>query len=199
MFSGPLLSKSEAEKVSYLLIWVGEKGRDIHNTFSNITEQNRDKLETYYTNYEQYVTPKSNKVFARFKFHTRVQTPADTFDAFVTDLKLLVQECGYADPDEMVRDRIVFGVSSPKIREKLISVGSDLTLRKTVEIAHTVELSQTQLKTMAYLTNVKFRFYKTTLSYFINTTYKNYCVLHSSILNKVKVMLVKHLFLCIFK
>ena len=149
MFSGPLLSKSEAEKVSYLLIWVGEKGRDIHNTFSNITEQNRDKLETYYTNYEQYVTPKSNKVFARFKFHTRVQTPADTFDAFVTDLKLLVQECGYADPDEMVRDRIVFGVSSPKIREKLISVGSDLTLRKAVEIAHTVELSQTQLKTMA--------------------------------------------------
>ena len=149
MFSGPLLSESEAEKVSYLLIWVGEKGRDIHNTFSNITEQNRDKLETYYTNYEQYVTPKSNKVFARFKFHTRVQTPADTFDAFVTDLKLLVQECGYADPDEMVRDRIVFGVSSPKIREKLISVGSDLTLRKAVEIAHTVELSQTQLKTMA--------------------------------------------------
>ena len=65
MFSGPLLSKSEAEKVSYLLIWVGEKGRDIHNTFSNITEQNRDKLKTYYTNYEQYVTPKSNKIICK--------------------------------------------------------------------------------------------------------------------------------------
>ena len=34
MFSGPLREKSEAEKFSYLLIWVGEKGRDIFNTWS---------------------------------------------------------------------------------------------------------------------------------------------------------------------
>ena len=67
--------------MSYLLIWVEEKGRDIHNTFSNRTKP--DKLETYYTNYEECV------IFARL--NTRVQTTAD---AFVTDLKLLVQECG---------------------------------------------------------------------------------------------------------
>ena len=33
MFSGPLKSRSEAEKCSYLLIWSGQKGRDIFNTW----------------------------------------------------------------------------------------------------------------------------------------------------------------------
>ena len=34
MFSGPLKSRQEAEKCSYLLIWVGQKGRDIYNTWT---------------------------------------------------------------------------------------------------------------------------------------------------------------------
>ena len=149
MFSGPLKSRSESEKVSYLLIWVGETGRDIFSTFNNITEENKNLLKTYYDSYENYVTPKSNTVFARFKFHTRVQNQTDTFDSFVTDLKLLVKDCGYHDPDEMVRDRIVFGTSSPVIREKLINIGSDLTLNKAIETAHAFELSQSQLRTMS--------------------------------------------------
>ena len=32
IFQGPLKSKKEEEKVSYLLLWVGEKGRDVCNT-----------------------------------------------------------------------------------------------------------------------------------------------------------------------
>ena len=30
IFSGPLKAKSEEEKVSYLLLWVGEKSRDVN-------------------------------------------------------------------------------------------------------------------------------------------------------------------------
>ena len=33
MFSGLLKNKSEAEWCSYLLIWVGEKGRDVFSTW----------------------------------------------------------------------------------------------------------------------------------------------------------------------
>ncbi len=58
-------------------------------------------------------------MFALYKFHNRVQT-TESFDSFVTDLKLLVKDCEYNEPDKMVRDRIVFGVSSDTIREKLI-------------------------------------------------------------------------------
>ena len=34
MFSGPLAEKSEIVQISYLLIWVGEKGRDIRSTWT---------------------------------------------------------------------------------------------------------------------------------------------------------------------
>jgi len=58
------------------------------------------KLDTYYTKYETYVKPKSNRVFARYKFHQKVQQEGGSFEQFLTDLKLLVKDCGYGD--EMV-------------------------------------------------------------------------------------------------
>jgi len=64
-------------------------------------------------------------------------------------LKLLVKDCGYADPDEMVRDRVVIGCYSSKAREKLIHGGSDLKLEKAIDVARTEEISQAQLQTIA--------------------------------------------------
>ena len=48
----------------------------------------------------------------------------------------------------MAQDRIVFGINSHPIREKLLQKGSNLTLKATIEIAHAYEISQHQLHTM---------------------------------------------------
>ncbi|XP_062612393.1 uncharacterized protein LOC134274154 [Saccostrea cucullata] len=48
----------------------------------------------------------------------------------------------------MIRDRIVFGKNSAKIREKLINEGDKLTLDKAIQIAQNHEYSQEQLKSM---------------------------------------------------
>ena len=88
--------------------------------------------------------------FARYKFHQKVQQEGESFEQlnFLTDLKLLVKDCGYADPDEMVRDRVVIGCHTTKTREKLIQEGSGLTPEKTIDIARTGEMSKAQLKTL---------------------------------------------------
>lgn len=65
----------------------------------------------------------------------------------MTELKLLVKDCDYANGEEMVSDRIVFATNSPRVREKLLSHGPELTLEKA--IARSYELAQVQLKTMA--------------------------------------------------
>ena len=65
-----------------------------------------------------------NQVFARYLFHAKVQQEEETFENFVTELKLLAQDCGYQQAEEMVRDRIVFGVRSSKVRARLIQEGS---------------------------------------------------------------------------
>ena len=41
MFSGPLKAKTEEEKVSYLLLWVGDEGKDIRHTWTDISADDR--------------------------------------------------------------------------------------------------------------------------------------------------------------
>ncbi|CAC5365290.1 unnamed protein product [Mytilus coruscus] len=147
MFQGPLKKKQGDEKCAYLMIWVGEKGRNVYSTW-DMSAEDQKKLDKYYENFEAYVKPKSNQVFSSYKFQCRLQKTNETCEEFVTDLKVLVKDCQYANPDRMVRDRIVFGTKSSEVREKLINEGSELTLEKALDIARTYELSQRQLQTM---------------------------------------------------
>ena len=77
----------------------------------------------------------------------REKVTDEPFKKFMTDLKLLYKECGYEHSMEyeMIRDHIVFGIKSTKVREKLINQGNDLTLEKFMDISRTYELSQEQL------------------------------------------------------
>ena len=111
----PIVEQEEEEKVSYLLIWTGEKGRGIFNTWT-LTDEERKKLSTYYEKYEAYAKPKTNTVFQRYTFFNRNQTQGEKIDYFVTELKLLAKDCSFHDADEMVRDRVVLGVVSHKVR-----------------------------------------------------------------------------------
>lgn len=103
MFSGPLREKTEPEKCSYLLLWIGEKGRDVHSTWT-LTADERKKLQTYYGKFESYVEPKANPIFARYKFHQRVQMEGESFDHFVTDLRLIIKDCDFRDGDDSGQD-----------------------------------------------------------------------------------------------
>ena len=58
-FGGPLKQKSEEVKYNYLMLWVGDKGREIYSTWELGAEEAK-KLNTYYTKYEAYVKPKSS-------------------------------------------------------------------------------------------------------------------------------------------
>lgn len=60
-----------------------------------------------------------------------------------------MKDCSYANSEEMIRDHIVFGIQLPRVREKLLKVGSDLTLEKAIDIARSHEMAQAQLKTIA--------------------------------------------------
>ena len=100
LFCRLLKSRTEQGKCSYLLIWVGQKGRDIYNTWSDISDDDRKKFETYYERFENHVSPKANPVFARFKFHSRVQESSETAEKFITALRILAQDCDFKDPEE---------------------------------------------------------------------------------------------------
>ena len=89
VFTGPLQDKSEPEKCAYLMLWAGEKGRNIFATW-NLSADDKKKLNVHYEKFEQYVKPRTNVVYNRYKFQTRNQAETETFDQFATELKLFV-------------------------------------------------------------------------------------------------------------
>ena len=142
MFSGPLSGKSEAVKCSYLLIWVGEKGRDIFNTW-NLTAEENNKIRVYMDKFNEHVQPSANPIFGRFIFHKRNQNEGETVEGYTTELKLLALDCEFGDTaDDMIRDRLVFGVKNDRIREKLLSEGGTLKLARAIQISRAIETVQ---------------------------------------------------------
>ena len=61
---------------------------------------------------------------------------SESFEQFVTELRTLIKDCGYPEgiQNEQIRDHIVFGVRSSKIREKIIMEGSTLTLENVLTL-----------------------------------------------------------------
>ena len=148
IFTGPLSEKEEHEKVSYFLLWIGDEGRDIRHTWTDISDDENKLLETFYTRFRNYVRPTLNPVFARYQFYNETQKD-ETVDSFVTRLKLKAKDCNFTDEKEMIRDRIVFGTNSNKIREKLIEKGEALTLPMAIQICQNFEYAKEQMKLMA--------------------------------------------------
>ena len=101
--------KAEEEKVSYLLLWVGDKGRDIYNTFPAFSAEEKKKLKPHLDKFQSHVQPKLNPIYLWYKFNNEVQG-SSTFDQFVTQLKLLARDCNFKYTDDMIRDRIVLGI-----------------------------------------------------------------------------------------
>ena len=94
IFSGPLKAKTEEEHVSYLLLWVGQRGREIYKTLTGTSDDDAKNLETYYTRFKNHVQPKFQPIFARCLFNNEKQG-AENIDIFVTRLKTKALDCNF--------------------------------------------------------------------------------------------------------
>ncbi|CAG2227622.1 EIPR1 [Mytilus edulis] len=130
----------------YNFVHVLIRGRDIYNTWQ-LSEDDAKKLSVHFDKFLTYVQPKQNSLLARCKFRYETQS-SDTVEQFITRLKLIAKDCNFKDTDEMIRDSLIFGTSSPKVKEKLLNEGDTLTLEKAIQIAQAFEYSQGQLKEM---------------------------------------------------
>ena len=106
-----------------------------------LTDGQKNELGTLYGKYKEYVKPKSNKVFARYKFQCRSQQDSESAEQCITELKTLVKDCGYENSDETTRDRIVCDTKQSKVKSKLLSEDSDLSLEKLLT-ARSFEINQ---------------------------------------------------------
>ena len=91
---------------------------------------------------EEFAKGIINETLERHKFFQRQQEEGESFDDFLTDIKLLGQNCNFCSTamcyESLLRDRVVGGIMSDQVREKLLAV-KKLTLEAAVEICRSAE------------------------------------------------------------
>ena len=96
------------------------------------------------------LNPKKNETYERYIFNSRKQLPGEAIEQFVTDLKLKAQTCQFDIlRDNMIRDRIVLGVRSQPVRERLLRE-DDLDLGKAIKICQAAEVTERQIETLSH-------------------------------------------------
>ena len=84
--------------------------------------ETENKLETYWTKFEEYVAPKSNFRLARYKLRTLQQEKGESVDSFIKKVRVLVKECQYTNVDEHIIDALIFGSSDPKYSQSYLNM-----------------------------------------------------------------------------
>ena len=72
---------------------------------------------------EKFAKGVVNETMERYKFNSRDQSDGEVFDDYYTEIVLLSKNCNYCDDcyPGMIRDRIVQGIQSDEVRQKLLS------------------------------------------------------------------------------
>ena len=76
-------------------MWVGVKGLDVSKGFQFAKPEDAAKLAVVVKKYKEYCVPHKNHIMAALKFNEHRQADGESFDSFVTDLKILAKDCGY--------------------------------------------------------------------------------------------------------
>ena len=83
--------------------------------------------------------------FERYCFYKRQPQPGEPLDQYVTALRQMADDFDIIPRDEILRDRILFGISDGRIRETLLRK-EDLTLAKVLDTCRALELSHAQIR-----------------------------------------------------
>ena len=147
IFEGPLEEVEEKKQVRHLLLWVGDKGLEIYNTTTWTEAEDKDKTKPVLDALENYTKPQSNQILSRYQLRCLKQGDM-SLEEFVTKARLLVDDSSYpaAVKQETLRDTLVFGLRSDKVRRDAIAKGNDLTFQQVYEFAKVDESTRVQMK-----------------------------------------------------
>ncbi|UYV69971.1 K02A2.6-like, partial [Cordylochernes scorpioides] len=111
-----------------------------------IAVRDKNNLSIVKDKFNNYFSPKLNTTIERFKFNQMKQKEDESFNDFLTRIKLQIAKCKYAVMSvELLKDRIVVGIINNEIRERLLSE-ADLNLEKATQICIACENATNQMK-----------------------------------------------------
>ena len=128
----------EGKLVSTFLYSMGNVADDILATLTGVDESTTAYVDLLAA-FDAHFGGRKNTIFARVKFNRRVQRVGETVDNFIQDLHKLAEDCEYgALKDELIRDRIVVGVTDDDL-SNLLQTKANLTLAEAIQSSRQAE------------------------------------------------------------
>ena len=112
---------------------IGEDGREVYSTFRDWAQDGDDRrILPVLRKFAEYCQPRKNVPFERYKFNKRTQESGESYEQYKTTLRKLSEACEFdtITPNEILRDRLIFGIHDTMVRERLLRE-TNLTLMKT--------------------------------------------------------------------
>lgn len=135
-----LAEEDDKVQVNALIYSMGAEAEHIFKSFTLKREGDSDTYSVVMDKFNEHFIPKCMVIFERTKFHSWVQLPNESVEAFVRQLCELAENCDFGvQKNEQLRDQIVIRICDRLMSQKL-QMKSNLTLRLAIEIARHSDL-----------------------------------------------------------
>ena len=84
-------------QVSLLLHMIGDAALKIYNGFMFETEDNSRSVAEILAKFDRFAVGEINECYERFVFHNRNQQHLETFEQFLTAIRVLIKSCNFCD------------------------------------------------------------------------------------------------------
>ena len=123
----------EEVQIANLLVLMGSDSVNIyeHFVFNAAVAAERKTLDNVIKMFDGHFEPVKNVIYERLRFNSMKQGDLPIHQ-FITQLRTQAANCDYGDvKDDLIRDRIVVGVTDDRLRDYLIDI-DDLNLQKCI-------------------------------------------------------------------
>ena len=148
IFTGPLAAKTNAQKVTYILLWVGQEGLKMYNTW-DLSVEDKKKPNVIWEKFEKQLEPKTNFRLERYHLQKLKQEESESTDEYMTRCKLQAKKCKFRDNtdiEERLIEQLIIGTRHRKVQEKLLGKDGDLKLDDALDIARTCEATMVHME-----------------------------------------------------
>ena len=137
----------EERKHAFLLSICGPQTYQLMRNILAPTAKPEDKnFEELVSLVERHKNPKPSVIVRRYNFNSRTRKPEETVVKYVAELRKLAEYCAFgSDVEDILRDRIVCGISDTRLQKRLL-MEKDLTYKSALELAQSWEAAKLNAK-----------------------------------------------------
>ena len=144
-----LNEKESKFRVATFITCIGAEALEVHNALPFHTEDEKQDINVVLDLWNSHCTGQTNIIYERYRFNNRNQESHESIDVYATGLRALAATCEFgALRDEMIRDRLVCGITNNSVRRKLLQEPKS-SLEKCLDICRSAEATSAHLKAIS--------------------------------------------------